>query len=231
MFKLAAVLRLLCAFAATAGFALISLHADVPQPLIRQIQPNVDGSVLLRWDAVPGSAYRVLAATDPASGDWTPVDYILATSNSVTWEANGQGGVARFYKLSSEAQLLSIVEPSTVPAGSETAVYLTGQGFGSNDVLRLTGLGGPWVLTNRVVIDSTLIMFMAGPGFTPDIPGEYGFELVSGSTGKTTGLKSATLTVSATPGGSVHALYEPPQDPPAIPNGSVALNLSSTLGS
>ncbi len=197
---------------------LLSVRADVPRPVIQQFQPpDTNGSVLLRWDATPGAAYRVLTCTNLGSDPWAPVDYLVARSNSVTWLANGQSGSTRFYKLSTDAIAISSVEPSIIVTGAVTTVYVIGQGFGADDVLQLLGPGGPWVLTNRVVISPTLISFTAGPTFTPDVPGTYQLQVSSGSSGQTATSKAASLTVSATPGGSVHALYEPPQEPPASP--------------
>ena len=206
--------------------SLASLRADVPAPLIRQFQSSLaDGSVLLRWDATPDSAYRVLTSSNLTDG-WTAVDYLVAASNSVTWQANGQSGAMRFYKLATDGISIGSLEPSIVSTGAVTTVYITGQGFGPDDVLTLIGPGGPWVLTNRVVISSTLISVMVGPGFTPDVPGDYTLVVTSGSTGQTASSKTASLQVSASPGGSVQALLEPPQEPPASPQTLLSFWLS-----
>ncbi|GEM_PF-2156334 len=191
-----------------------NLHADVPPPHISQFQPHSDGSVLLTWDATPESAYRVLTTTNLSDGSWIPVDYLVAASNSVTWQANGQSGVVRFYKLVTDANQIQSVEPSVISTGAVTQIYIIGQGFGSNDTLRLVG-PGVLTLTNRIIIKSTLMSVTVGPGFTPDVPGTYQFQVISGTTGQTTTLPYYWTVVSQ-PAPS-QALLEPPQDPPASP--------------
>src|SRR5690348_3107085 len=117
------------------SLAAASLRADVPAPNIRQLQSHPDGSVLLQWDATPQCAYRVLTASNLTDGIWTPVDQLVATSNSVTWQANGQSGTTQFYRLATDAIGVRSVEPGVVTAGGTTNIYITGQGFSSNDVV------------------------------------------------------------------------------------------------
>ena len=198
----------------------LCLRADVPPPVIQQFQTSADGSVLLRWNATPEAAYRVLTATD-LSGEWTPVDYLVARTNSVTWEANGLGGAAaRYYKLSTDAISIAIVEPSILVMGAVVEVYIVGQGFGADDVLRLIGPGGTMILSNRIVVSSTLMRVTLGPTFAGVKPGDsLRLEVTSGSSGQTASSKGARIEVSASTGGFDNAtLLEPPQEPPASPS-------------
>jgi YD repeat-containing protein len=206
---LAALITISCLMTGLTG-----LRADVPAPVIGQFQAGGDGSVSLTWSATADSAYQVLTCTDLVAGVWSPIDYLTAGSNSVTWQANGQGGAARFYRLATEGIAVQSVEPAIVSTGAVTVLYITGQGFGSNDVVELIGPGGTLTLTNRVVISGTLMSVTVGPGFTPDVPGDYQLRVTSGSSGKQTTLSYAWTLV--TPAGS-RALLEPPQVPPAIP--------------
>jgi phage tail-like protein len=189
--------------------------ADVPAPQITQFQAGADGSVLLNWDATPECAYRVLTATNLTNDPWVAMDSIAAASNTVTWQANGQGGGARFYRLATDAIAIQTVEPSIIPTGTVVTLYVIGQGFGSNDTLRLIGPGGPLALTNRIIIKPTLMSIVIGPSFTPDVPGDYDLEVTSGSTGRKATLAYAWSLVSR-PAGSV-ALLEPPRPPVASP--------------
>ncbi|MFO1476622.1 MAG: DUF6531 domain-containing protein [Verrucomicrobiota bacterium] len=198
-----------------------ALQADVPAPVIRQFQsPNTNGMVVLRWDAVAGCGYRVLTTTNLTGGVWTPVDYLVAATNSVTWQAGGQGGAAGYYRLATDANAITAVEPTIISTGAVTTVYIAGQGFGSNDVLQLTGPGGTLILTNRVVVSPTLISVVIGPGFTPDVPGSYQFQVISGSSGQAAS-SGNPWTVSASPPGAL-SLLEPPEPPPAAPYHSPA---------
>jgi len=90
--------------AALCGLTTLSLRADVPAPVIRQfLPPDTNGVVLLRWDATPGSAYQVQTTSNLTAAVWSPVDYLVAASSSVTWRATGHAGAAGFYRLVTEA--------------------------------------------------------------------------------------------------------------------------------
>src|SRR5436190_11532125 len=78
------------------------LRADVPAPQITQFHASSNSSVSLSWSAAPDVSYTVLTSSN-LNGTWLPIDSIVAASNTVTWQANGQSGPARFYKLATEA--------------------------------------------------------------------------------------------------------------------------------
>jgi phage tail-like protein len=163
-----------------------------------------------QWTMPPSNVqYRVQSSLDLAqSNGWITEDLVAASlSDPARWMAPESMGNSKFYRLALPDPEIVDIEPAIVTAGSPVDVYLLGQNFGSNDILRL----GSLILTNRVVISPTLMRVT----FTPDTPGTYGFELDSAATGKTSSY-TYSWTVVSQPAGS-QALLEPPSLPPAAP--------------
>src|SRR5258708_25204296 len=162
-----------------------------------------------QWTPATNVQYRVQSAIDMVqSNTWVTEDLVAAsTVGPARWMAPESIGNSKFYRLALPVPEILDIEPSIVTAGVPVDVYLLGQNFGSNHVLRL----GPLTLTHRVVISPTLMMVT----FTPDTPGTYGFELDSAATGKTSSY-TFSWTVTPQPGDS-RALLEPPNLPPGAP--------------
>src|SRR5205807_9142663 len=98
------------------------------------------------------------------------------------------------------------VEPAVVAPGVSVDLYIAGQCFGSNDVLRINGV----TQTGVAFLSSSLL---SRPGFTPSAPGVYVFELlVAGQVRSSFGLTCADA--SANP---EVVLQGPPEDPPGSP--------------
>lgn len=163
----------------------------------------------LQWVGVPNAIYRVQSSTDPSQNNgWLTEDVVTAQDAlPVKWMAPEVQQQTKFYRLALPQTEIIDVEPAIAVAGVPNTVYITGQNFGSNDVLRI----GPTVLTNVITLSPTLIQVT----FTTDIPGTYDFELDSAATGKKSTYSYAWTLVSSP--ASTQALLEPPSLPPAAP--------------
>ncbi len=173
------------------------------QPAYPSLSPLVSKGVFgFQWTGDPNITYRVQSTTNVTQpGSWVTED-LVAGSNSipVRWTAPEVLRTAKFYRLALPEPEIVDVEPAIVQVGVPVDVYIIGQNFGSNDVLRL----GPLTLTNRIIISPTLIKVT----ITPSSTGVFDFSLLSAATGKTS-TYTYSWTVDTSPP-TVDALLEPP---------------------
>ena len=205
------------------------LRADSP-PLVLQLRPDGTNSeglqvIRLEWPAVSNVTYKVKSAGE-LSGTGTIFrvnDLEFSISNGLRrWldvisgelDAQGQRVIPpmKFYQIEAPQTEIYSIEPAYVAAGVETVVYLSGQCFGSNDIVRLIGPGGPWVLTNRVVIDANT-MALTLPGVTA---AEYEIE-IENAAGLISRGRDKFYAVSVPSGQQLLSLLEPPRPPVASP--------------
>src|SRR4051812_14022496 len=160
-----------------------SLRADAPLTSLRIVNSGGDSEGLqtfrLEWDAVSNATYLVQSADDIALGSpWHTLDAIqfLDTVGRyqvrvVTTDSTGRSSSPKFFRFLLPQPEISSVEPAVLAPGVVGDVYVAGQCFGSNDVLRINGVPQ----TDVVFLSSTLL---SRPAFTPDVAGVYLFEIV-----------------------------------------------------
>jgi phage tail-like protein len=200
------LLRRLTGLGCLAAVALC-LRAEAGVPALNPLVSG--GGFGVEWTPEANVLYRVQSSTNLSQpGGWSTED-LVSGSNSipVRWTAPESLRTSKFYRLALPEPEILDVEPAIVPVGEPVTVYIIGQNFSSNDVLRL----GPRALTNRVVLSPNLIEVT----FTPDVPGTYDFALDSAVNGKTSSY-TYSWTLVQQPAGS-RARLEPPALPPAAP--------------
>jgi phage tail-like protein len=203
-----------------AAWSLARLSAPA-QPV--SLTPIQSGGVFgFQFTGASNAIYRVQSSTDlTQSNAWVTEDVVTAQESlPTTWMAPEFMQQAKYYRLALPQPEITDIEPAVAVAGLPVTLYIIGQGFGSNDVLRI----GPTALTNRIVVSPTLIQVT----FTPDVPGTYDFELDSAATGKKSTYTYSWTLVSA-PAGS-QALLEPPSLPPAAPVTLKQKNIEDAVG-
>ena len=187
---------------------LASASASYAQPIsLTEILSN--GAFGVQWAGISNTVYRVQSSTNLAQvGAWVTEDLVSGSaSGSVRWMVPESLESSKFYRVALPQPEILDVEPAIAVAGSQVNLYIAGQDFGSNDVLKLNSQ----VLSNITVLSPTLLEV----SFVPDVPGQYQFELDSAATG----LKSTysyAWTVVSQPGSS-EARLEPPATPLAAP--------------
>lgn len=112
---------------------------------------SVSGSVIntaegqrfeLQWTGQPGARYRVQERASLNNPDgWKTLDLVLATTNTapVRWTAPEDLVQQRFYRLAGPDAAILSVEPAIAPPNVPVTLYVLGQCFQSNDVLRVGG--------------------------------------------------------------------------------------------
>jgi YD repeat-containing protein len=124
---------------AAAGLA----DADERATLTGGIVPTTEGDrFALQWSGQSGARYRVQSRTNlnDAAG-WTTVDVMRADSNAVPvrWTAPEVLRQQHFYRLAGPDAEIFTVEPALAPPNAPVTLYVLGQCFQSNDVLRVGG--------------------------------------------------------------------------------------------
>ena len=173
-------------------------------------------SAFLTWNADPGCVYKVQSrATFGEATPWITEEPVLATSPTMQWSSPGGLAAEKYYRLILPQPAIVSVEPAVFAPGVAVALYIVGQCFGSNDVLRINGVPQ----TNAVYLSPTLVSL---PAFTPDVPGTYALELVVGGTV----VSSFNATCADAVTNPELVLQEPPEEPPASPQTLLAGFLS-----
>lgn len=119
-------------------------HADDSATLMGGIVPTTEGDRFeLRWSGQSGARYRVQTRTnlDDVAG-WTTVDVMRAESNAVPvrWTVPEVLRQQHFYRLAGPDAEIFTVEPAIAPPNAPVTLYVLGQCFQSNDVLRVGGV-------------------------------------------------------------------------------------------
>jgi YD repeat-containing protein len=166
----------------TLGLAILlplRLRADAPPTAVRIVNSGVDTEGLptfrLEWNAISNATYLVQSRTNLGTGDfWSTVDAITPSSALGVYQLKGQSIPTisvKFFQLVLPQPEIFSVEPSVLTPGVAADLYIIGQCFSSNDVLRINGVAQ----NNTILLSSTL---RSRPAFTPDVAGDYLFELV-----------------------------------------------------
>src|ERR1043165_892115 len=134
------------------------VSADPPLTRV-SIRPDAssDGAAVsgftLEWNAVPDASYKIQGGnfgdTPGLSGGdmiWKTIDLVTPSNNVGSYRVQipvvpaglpGVGPPSAFYRLVLPESELFSVEPAVVASDAAVDVYLLGQCFSSNDVLRL----------------------------------------------------------------------------------------------
>lgn len=125
---------------AAAGLA----HADERATLTGGIVPTTEGDRFeLHWSGQSGARYRVQSRTNLNDvAGWTTVDVMRADSNAVPvrWTAPEVLRQQHFYRLAGPDAEIFTVDPAIAPPNAPVTLYVLGQCFQSNDVLRVGGV-------------------------------------------------------------------------------------------
>ena len=145
------------------------LLAD-PLPTTLRIAPLGTGlegfkNFALEWNAVPNATYLLEKSGTLGSGSpWQLLDAVrppdVLGSYQLSVPATDTSG---FYRLVLPKPIISSVEPTVFPSGAATTIYLVGQCFDSNDVVRVDGIDvGGVVFVNSGLLQFTLPPQSAG---------------------------------------------------------------------
>src|SRR6266571_4649628 len=128
----------------------------------------------LGWNAVSNATYQVQKTSSLAPGaPWETVDIVTPAGTTGQLEIKGRSipeNSVEFWRLVLPQPEIFSVEPAVIAPGAAVDVYVAGQCFDSDDVLRINGEPQ----TNTVFLSSSLL---SRPTFTPATPGTYVFEL------------------------------------------------------
>jgi len=191
----------------------VNLCADAPPASVHILNSGLDSEGLrtfrLEWNAVSNATYLLQSRTNLGSGDsWRTVDAITPVSALGVCEIKGRSipeNSVEFFQLVLPQPEIFSVEPATLTPGVATDLYIVGQCFSSNDVLRING-----VTQSTVLLSSTL---RSRPSFTADVPGDYLFELVVAGQVRS----SFTMACADAYANPELVLQGPPQEPLASP--------------
>lgn len=141
-------------------------------PRLNAALPTVDGQkrLALTWDSLAAATYRVQARAALATDSpWATIASVTSVSNRTTWIDPNKLEQSRFYQLLLPTAEITRVEPSIVVEQSGppptfkgqakdlgdggTTIYIIGQLFESNDVVRVGGAP----LENQQFLNRTLI--------------------------------------------------------------------------
>ena len=167
---------------------------------------NSNLSAFLIWDAVPDEVYQVQSASNLASATWKTEQPVKAGSiGPIKWIAPESLGNQKFYRLALPQPQIFSIEPASFASGTTVDIYLLGQAFSSNQVVRLNGVDQK----NVLLLSPTLLRITV----VPQTPGTYEFELV------VAGSIVSTFPVQVFDATSLPAvlLQEPPENPPGSP--------------
>src|SRR6185436_4844042 len=163
----------LAGFLLTLAFVLVpavSARADAPPTSVHIVNTGADSEGLqtfrLEWVTISNATYLVQSTDSLAPGaPWLTLDAVQFTDASGSYEvqvaadSNGLPSPARFYRLVLPRTEILSVEPAVLAPGVAADVYVIGQSFGTNDVLRINGI----VQSNVVYMSSSLLLL---PAFT-----------------------------------------------------------------
>jgi YD repeat-containing protein len=190
-------------------------HAASPSTSVTIVNTGKDSEGLrtfqLQWTATPKAAYLVQSTTNLAlAQSWRTVDVITPDTAQAQCTIKGRSipeNSIEFFRLVLPQPRIDSVEPAVLTPSVPAQLYIIGQCFSSNDVLRINGI----TQTNTTLVDSSL---RTQPSFTPDVAGDYLFELViSGQ------VVSSFHVTSADPFTSPDLVLQgPPTYPPAAPD-------------
>jgi YD repeat-containing protein len=203
--------RFVVNFAVAIFLTALNVLPDVPTTNVR-MQKTADSpqTFKLQWDAFPNATYLLQSRTNLGSGDsWRTVDAITPSTALGVCEIKGRSipeNSVEFFQLVLPQRQIFSVEPAILTPGVPSSLYIVGQCFSSNDVLRINGVAQP----TAVFQSSTLI---ARPAFTPDVPGDYLFELVVAGQVRS----SFTVTCADAYANPELVLQGPPEEPLASP--------------
>ncbi len=201
-------------FAALIFLAALNLRADAPPTKLnlRYTGKDFEGrqTFQLEWDAISNATYRIQRSGSIAPGvPWETVDLVTPVGGTGQREIKGRSipeNSVEFFRLVLPQPEIFSVEPAMLAPGVAVDLYVVGQCFGSNDVLRINGEPQ----TNAVFHSSTLL---SRPSFTPATPGTYVFELVVASVVRA----SFNVTCADAFANPELVLQGPPELPPASP--------------
>src|SRR5882762_5635433 len=147
--------------------------ADAPPTSLRIVNTGADSEGLqtfrLEWEAISNATYLVQSTDSlaPAS-PWLTVDAVQFRDTVgsyqiqvVATDSTGLSSPSMFYRLMLPQAEIFSVEPAVLAPGVAVDLYIVGQSFGSNDVLRINSLPE----ANVVFLSSALLSL---PSFTPD---------------------------------------------------------------
>jgi len=192
--------------------------ADAPPTSLRIVNTGADSEGLqtfrLEWEAISNATYLVQSTDSlaPAS-PWLTLDAVQFRDTVgsyqiqvVATDSTGLSSPSMFYRLTLPQTEIFSVEPAVLAPGVTVDLYIVGQSFGSNDVLRINSVPQ----TNVVFLSSALLSL---PSFTPDVAGAYVFELVVAGQVRS----SFTVTTADALANPELVLQGPPEEPPASP--------------
>jgi hypothetical protein len=127
----------------------------------------------LQWEAVSNATYLVQSTDSLAPGSsWHTLDAVQFRDTAgsyqiqvVATDSTGLPSPSMFYRLTLPQEEIFSVEPAVLAPGVAVDLYIVGQGFGSNDVLRINGVAQ----TTTVFLSSMLLsrLFVRDRGRRP----------------------------------------------------------------
>src|SRR5712671_3630300 len=139
--------------------------ADAPPTSLRIVNTGADSEGLqtfrLEWEAISNATYLVQSTDSlaPAS-PWLTLDAVQFRDTVgsyqiqvVATDSTGLPSPSMFYRLTLPQTEIFSVEPAVLAPGVAVDLYIVGQCFGSNDVLRING-----VAQSTTVFLSTMLM-------------------------------------------------------------------------
>ncbi len=207
--------KILILFAGLNCLSALSLQAAAPPATVRLQNAGVDAEGLqtfrLEWNSVSNATYRVQRSDSLGSNAlWKAVDVVTPVGGASQLEIKGRSipeNSVEFYRLLLPQPEIFSVEPAVIAPGVLVDIFVVGQCFGSNDVLRING-----VPQTNVFQSSSLL---SRPSFTPDVAGTYVFELVVAGL-----VVSSFNVICADAAANLELVFQgPPELPPASPQG------------
>jgi len=207
--------KILILFAGMNCLSAFSLQAAAPPATVRLQNAGVDAEGLqtfrLEWNSVSNATYRVQRSDSLGSNAlWKAVDVVTPVGGASQLEIKGRSipeNSVEFFRLLLPQPEIFSVEPAVIAPGVPVDIFLVGQCFGSNDVLRING-----VPQTNVFQSSSLL---SRPSFTPDVAGTYVFELVVAGL-----VVSSFNVICADAAANLELVFQgPPELPPASPQG------------
>ncbi len=183
-------------------------RATVDVGLAGSIASNESGPRFsLTWNGVGSALYGVQVSSN-VPAPWMTIDVVKptnATMGPVRWTAPETLTLRRFYRLTVPQPEVFSVEPAVFPPGTPAHLFVLGQFFESNDVIRIDGVvAGPVTFVDHTQLQVTAPL---------QAPGVHTVELVRG------GIVISTLQVLCEDETTYpeRVLQEPPELPPGAP--------------
>src|SRR3954470_21706622 len=129
-----------------------SLRADPTPTSLNITATGMDSEGLqtfrLEWNAISNATYLIQSADSMAAGSpWRTLDAVQFPDTIGSYQFQvaavddiGLPSPARFFRLTLPQPEIFSVEPAIMAPGVAADLYITGQCFGSNDVLRVNGV-------------------------------------------------------------------------------------------